>query len=52
MGTEIFQFRLLGAEKMGFKVSNPMSEKIGFKVSNPMSKSMTKSSFPQACLTN
>ena len=26
MGTEIFQFRLLGAEKMGFKVGNPMSK--------------------------
>ncbi len=36
MGTEIFQFWPLGAEKMGFKVGNPMS------------KSMTKSSFPQA----
>ena len=33
MGTEIFQFQLFGAEKMGFKVGNPMS------------KSMTKSNF-------
>ena len=26
MGTEIFQFQLFGAEKMGFKVGNPMSK--------------------------